>query len=88
MAGIFISYRRADSDGWAGRLRDALGFGHELGERDQADVREASARGECPAGQVDGLKSQAFSHFRNERVEHTGDRERTARPRLAERATR
>jgi len=24
MAGIFISYRRADSDGWAGRLRDAL----------------------------------------------------------------
>jgi hypothetical protein len=26
MAGIFISYRRADSDGWAGRLRDALRF--------------------------------------------------------------
>jgi hypothetical protein len=24
MAGIFISYRRADSDGWAGRLRDTL----------------------------------------------------------------
>jgi len=24
VAGIFISYRRADSDGWAGRLRDAL----------------------------------------------------------------
>lgn len=24
MPGIFISYRRADSDGWAGRLRDAL----------------------------------------------------------------
>src|SRR5918992_5683735 len=24
MPGIFISYRRADSDGWAGRLRDTL----------------------------------------------------------------
>ena len=24
MPGIFLSYRRADSDGWAGRLRDAL----------------------------------------------------------------
>ena len=24
MPGIFISYRRADSDGWTGRLRDTL----------------------------------------------------------------
>lgn len=32
MSGIFISYRRADSDGWAGRLRDALRarFGKEV----------------------------------------------------------
>ena len=24
MSGIFISYRRADSEGWAGRLSDSL----------------------------------------------------------------
>jgi hypothetical protein len=43
MAGIFISYRRADSDGWAGRLRDALGA--RFGKRVFQDV-ESIADGE------------------------------------------
>ena len=43
MAGIFISYRRADSDGWAGRLRDALRA--RFGKRVFQDV-ESIADGE------------------------------------------
>jgi len=50
MAGIFISYRRADSDGWAGRLRDALRV--RFGDRVFQDV-ESIADGEIFSEVID-----------------------------------
>jgi len=50
MAGIFISYRRADSDGWAGRLRDALRA--RFGNRVFQDV-ESIADGEIFSEVID-----------------------------------
>lgn len=50
MAGIFISYRRADSDGWAGRLRDALRV--KFGNRVFQDV-ESIADGEIFSEVID-----------------------------------
>lgn len=50
MAGIFISYRRADSDGWAGRLRDALRA--RFGDRVFQDV-ESIADGEIFSEVID-----------------------------------
>ena len=50
MAGIFMSYRRADSDGWAGRLRDALRV--RFGDRVFQDV-ESIADGEIFSEVID-----------------------------------
>ena len=40
MSGVFISYRRADSGGWSGRLFDHLGmrFGKDLVFHDLDDI--------------------------------------------------
>lgn len=53
MAGVFISYRRTDGGGWAGRLRDhlTLRFGPNLVFQDVDDLEKGKiTRRSCSRG--------------------------------------